>query len=87
MKLVAHYRLLYHLWQNRPKEHTYGGARLSLDTKHPKSELHQVVSSGTPQGRTRIIHIFHLESNNENEFTILSPFHTTRVLENKLLQY
>ena len=40
-----------------------------------------------PQGRTRIIHDFPPESNNENEFTILSPFHTTRVLRNTLLQY
>ena len=35
----------------------------------------------------RTIHVFHPRSNNENEFTILSPFHTTRVLGNTLLQY
>ena len=45
------------------------------------------IPSSTPQGRTQIIHVFPLGSNNENEFTILSPFHTTRVLRNILLQY
>ena len=45
------------------------------------------IPSSTPQWRTRIIHVFSLGSNNENKFTILSPFHTTRVLRNTLLQY
>ena len=39
----------------------------------------------TPQGRTRIIHVFPPKSNNENEFTILSPFHTTRVLRKYII--
>jgi len=39
------------------------------------------IPSSTSQGRTRIIHIFPLGPYNENEFTVLSPFHTTRVLE------
>ena len=34
-----------------------------------------------------MIHIFPPGSNNENEFTIHSLFHTTRVLINTLLQY
>ena len=41
--------------------------------------------SSTPQGRTQIIHVFPLGSNNENEFTILSPFHTTRVLRKYII--
>ena len=41
---------------------------------HPKGELKQ--SMFFPPG-----------SNNENEFTLLSPFHTTKVLRNTLLQY
>ena len=51
----------------------------------PKASYIGRVSSSTPQGRTRIIHVFPPGSNNENEFTILSPFHTTRVLINILL--
>ena len=46
-----------------------------------------MVPSSTPQGRTRIIHVFPPKSNNDNEFTRLSPFYTTRVLRNTLLQY
>ena len=53
----------------------------------PKASYIGRVPSSTPQERTRIIHIFPPRSNNENEFTILSPFHTTRVLGNTLLQY
>ena len=34
-------------WQNRPKQHVFGGARLSPDTKHPESQLHQMVPSST----------------------------------------
>ena len=40
-----------------------------------------------PKGELETIQILHLESNNEYELTILSPFHTTRVLGNRLLQY
>ena len=40
-----------------------------------------------PKGELETIQDLHLGSNNEYEFTILSPFHTTRVLENTLLQY
>ena len=78
---------IYPLWQNRLKQHAFGGARLPPDTKHPESKLHRTVPSSTPQGRTQTIHVFHLGFNNEYEFTILSPFHTTRVLRNYLLQY
>ena len=53
----------------------------------PKASYIGWIPSRTPQGRTRIIHIFPPGSNNENEFTILSPFHTTRVLRNTLLHY
>ena len=53
----------------------------------PKVSYIGRIPSSTPQGRTRIIHVFPLGSNNENEFTILSPFYTTRVLRNTLLQY
>ena len=53
----------------------------------PKASYIRRIPSSTPQGRTRIIHVFSPGSNNENEFTILSPFHTTRVLRNTLLQY
>ena len=74
------------VWQNHPKWHASRGARLSPNTKHPKSWLHRTVPSSTPQGRTQTIHVFHSGSNNENEFTILRPFHTTRVFENILLQ-
>ena len=38
-------------------------------------------------GELETIHVLYPESNNEYELTILSPFHTTRVLENTLLQY
>ena len=41
---------------------------------HPKGELEQST-------------FFHPGSNNENKFTSLSPFQTTIVLENTLLQY
>ena len=53
----------------------------------PKASYIGRIPSSTPQRRTRIIHVFPPESNNENEFTILSSFHTTRVLRNTLLQY
>ena len=53
----------------------------------PKASYIGRIPSNTPQGRTRIIHIFPPGSNNENEFTILSLFYTTRVLRNTLLQY
>ena len=53
----------------------------------PKASYIGWVPSSTPQGRAQIIHIFPPGSNNENEITILSPFHTTRVLRNTLLQY
>ena len=53
----------------------------------PKASYIGRIPSNTPQGRTRIIHIFSPGSNNENEFIILSPFHTTKVLRNTLLQY
>ena len=75
------------VWQNRLKWHAFGGTRLPLDTKDTESWLHWTVPSSTPQRRTRTIHVFHPGSNNENEFTIPSPFHTTRVLRNTLLQY
>ena len=55
--------------------------------RSPESKLHLTVPSSTPQGRTRTIHVFHPGSNNENEFTSLSPFHTIIVLKNTLLQY
>ena len=41
-----------------------------------------MVPSSTPRGRTQTIYVFPLGSNNENEFIILSPFHTSRVLRN-----
>ena len=75
------------LWQNRPNQHSSKGARLPPDTKHPESRLHRIVPLSTPQERTRIINIFSPGSNNKNKFTILSPFHITRVLRNTLLQY
>ena len=53
----------------------------------PKASYIGRIPSSTPQGRTRIIHVFPPRSNSENEFTILSLFHTTRVLRNTLLQY
>ena len=53
----------------------------------PKASYIGRIPSSAPQGRARIIHIFPPGSNNENEFTILSQFHTTRVLRNTLLQY
>jgi len=40
-----------------------------------------------PKGELEIIHVLHPKSNNEYELIILSPFHTTRVLGNYLLQY
>ena len=40
-----------------------------------------------PKGELETIHILHPESNNEYELTIISPFHTTGVLGNYLLQY
>ena len=46
-----------------------------------------MVLLSTPQERIRIIHVFSSGSNNENEFTILSIFHTVRVLRNTLLQH
>ena len=52
-----------------------------------ESKLHRSDSVEHTQGRTQIIHVFPPVSNNENEFTILSIFHTTRVLRNILLQY
>ena len=55
--------------------------------RRSSSTRHLRILSSTPQGRTQIIHIFPPWSNNENEFTILSPFYTTRVLRNTLLQY
>ena len=53
----------------------------------PKASYIGQILSSTPQGRTQITHVFPLGSNNKNEFTILSLFHTTRVLRNTLLQY
>ena len=53
----------------------------------PKASYIRQISLSTPQGRTRIIHVFPLGSNNKNEFTVLIPFHTTRVLRTTLLQY
>ena len=52
-----------------------------------KASYIERIPSSTSQGRTRIIHILPLGYNNGNEFTILSPFRTTRVLRNTLLQY
>jgi len=48
----------------------------------PKASFIGRIPSSTPQGRTQKIHVFPLGSNNENKFTILSPFHTTKVLRN-----
>ena len=60
---------------------------LPLDTKHPESELHQAgFVEHTPRESPNNPH-FPYASNNENEFTLLNPFHTTRVLRNTLLQY
>ena len=87
MKLVDSLLALIPLVAELPEITHLRRRRLSLDTKHPESWLHRVVPSSTPQGRTRTIHIFPLGSNNENELTILSPFHTSRVLRNTLLQY
>ena len=53
----------------------------------PKASYIGRIPSSTPQGRARILLIFPLGSNNKNKFKILSPFHTTRVLRNTLLQY
>ena len=53
----------------------------------PKSSYIRRILSSTLQERAHIIHVFSPGSNNENEFTILSPFHTIRVHRNTLLQY
>jgi hypothetical protein len=59
----------------------FQGACLPLGAKSPESELHQMIPSSTPDGRTRTLHNLHPGSNNEYKLTILSPFHTTQSLE------
>jgi len=68
---------------NTPSEAPVFHQTLSI----PKASYIGRIPSSTPHERTRIIHVFSPGSNNENEFTILSLFHTTRVLGNTLLQY
>ena len=68
---------------NTPSEAPVFHQTLSI----PKASYIGRILLSTPQGRAQIIHIFPPRSNNENEFTILSPFHTIRVLRNTLLQY
>ena len=67
--------------------HTFRGVRLPPDTKHPKSSLHWTDSiEHTPRENSNNPR-FSSWMNNENEFTILTLFHITRVLRNTLLQY
>ena len=83
LKSLSHVWCGRTVWNNTPSEALVFYQTLST----PKASYIGWISSSTPQGRTRIIHVFPLGSNNENEFTLLNPFHTTRVLRNTLLQY
>ena len=65
-----------YLWQNRPKQHTYGGARLPPDTKHPESKLQRAVSVGhTPRENPKDPHFFPKDPIMRTSYNT-STFHT-----------
>ena len=76
------------LWQNH-RNNTPSKALVFHQTlSTPRVSYNgRIPSSTPPRENSNNPHFFPPESNNENEFTILSPFHTIRVLRNTLLQY
>ena len=68
-------------------EHTYGGARLPPDTKHPESKLQRAVSIGhTSRENPKDPH-FSQGSNNETELQYLVHFIHLEFLKIILLHF